>query len=457
MARHSPDGLTQRLKREMPATRASVRTAVKGLAKQGVKEKDIAHAAGWSQSYLSQFISETETEKNPLPAKVGNLIGALHLLASESAGLQSVRDEIETIATRYRIRLAPLANPAQPISSGAPNCVTRAQIDDFIRNWIASPGAYFFDGAPSVGLSSALLRGEQLLRAYGYKVCRFSARDDLLVAGLIERSQTGITGAIAAKMLSSEDPLGLGVYAVEKIIIDCLKSAPAPGYALVLDDVDGIADHDAMELASMLRAWKNRRAAGEAGYRTVTVWSAYTSNVVSPKARSWYEPDASTVVRWFTEEEGELDALAQAFAPRAMQNGAEQNWVGDVSRKALDYFGGQPQLSHLFLWDRSRDGKVDFPNPHEHVPTGAYAEHLDRLSREMIMLLGINLARDAIASLAKEAEIPTFLIPHLIERLRLCNTVDGAWSAAYYGKHLPASLERRIAAIEVAASRESRT
>jgi hypothetical protein len=457
MARHAPDPKTQTLKSQMRDTRRALRVAVKGLSEQGIPEKDIARAAGWSASYLSQFISDTDAAKNPLPAKVIQLIRALHLLSLEKAELRSVHDAIESVATRYELRLAALANPAQPISSDAPNFLARGDVEEFIRSWTAAPGAYFFAGAPAVGLSSALLLAAQTLADQGYKVCRLSVRDDLMIPGLIERSRTGVTGAIAATMLASEAPLELDIYAVEKVIRDCLKSAPRPGYALIVDDIDGIPDKDAQELAAMFNAWKGRRAAGDDGYQRVTVWSAFTSNIVSPTARSWYQPDASTVVRWLGGESelDEMRKLARAFAPRAEQAEAGPDGVELVAENANRHFGGQPQLSHMFLWDRSRDGRSDFVDAAEHVPVGAYAEHLDRISREMIMLLGIRYAQESIDRLSKGEQLPTLVLPHLMERLSVCRTATGGWSCDYYRSHLPGAFEKRAAALELAASRET--
>ncbi len=74
MPRHKVDAANRKLLAEMGTTRAQLRAVIEALVEGGVKQSEIAGAAGWNSGYLSDFLKNDL--KNPSPAKIDDLIQA---------------------------------------------------------------------------------------------------------------------------------------------------------------------------------------------------------------------------------------------------------------------------------------------------------------------------------------------------------------------------------------------
>jgi transcriptional regulator with XRE-family HTH domain len=433
----------------MPATRDSFRVVVGELATTGLQRRQIAEVAGWTAPYLSQFLTNgpgDAGERVPSPAKIQTLLRALYLLVTSHQGSTgALATELQSVADRYELTLTPLSAPSEVIEPSAPNFVDRRDVSVFIDNYAGRPGAYAFDGAPMVGLSTALRQAELSLRGRGYHVRAINIREDLVVPGLIQQSRTGFTGALAASMRSTTEDgvLDLDFFGVEEIIREHFRGFPQ-GFALVLDDLDALDEEAAGVAVSMLRNWKSLRARGEPGFAQTTVWCAFTANVESARERSWFHADDIRVVRWFDLDE--VCALVDALASRATVAGASEDWCHKVATECYRYFAGQPQLTHRFLWDRSLGGQVGAAGDWvEGVP---YVAHLDRLAKHAVALLGEDRARDAMSLLAAGNRVPSLYADLLVARLRLATSNGGQWLPPFYRDHLPCRVAHRLEVIE---------
>jgi transcriptional regulator with XRE-family HTH domain len=490
MPRHRDDAVTKRLLAEMSTTRAELRAVIEALVERGVKQSEIAGAAGWNSGYLSDFLKNDQ--KNPSSAKLDDLIQALHALVLRTPGLgPKATEDLRSVAERYGRSLAQLANPADgPLKSTAPNYVRRPDLDDALARAVAVPGSYALDGQPMSGVSSALALVEALLRERGFEVCRVSAKGGLFEWKQIEECQTGIMGVLAAAITGSSEPLAMEFFAVQERIRERLADAP-DGFALLVDDMNALDPKSVISLKSFVRDWATRRASGEAAFANTTVWLATTSNVSSASIRSQLVAEY-LITRWFRKPE--VRALAEAFIPFATAAGvgnAAGRWASGVSDKAFDLFGGQPQLTHLYLWDRHSDG--DGPVKGGETagqkivdgggetagqkivdgggetagqkivdgggetagqkiltapPAGAYERHLSRVMRSVLDVLGPGTGRaeELLKGLGPAESIlgRASLAEHqMLERLGVVNE-EGEWSCAYYHAHLPRLLEQGV-------------
>jgi hypothetical protein len=464
MARHKKDAETLRLLAEMDATRRELLAVVDGLGEQGVGRGEIAKAAGWNPGYLTEFL--TKQDKKPTTAKLVELIEALGAFLGAGRQPPGIAGNLETVARRYGRSLVQPANPAVgPVPVNAPNWVRRPDIDDAVTRSVPFNGNYAVDGQPMTGVSSVLLQVESQLRERGFEVCRISAGHDLADSGALERSKTGVLGALAGAIMRSEEPLGLDFYSVQDAIVDHLSGAEA-GFALILDDVNRLPDTSLESVKLLLRDWGTKRAVGEPAFANTTVWVAYTSNVRNASLRSQFIADY-IITRWFLREEVRL--LAEALAPAAAATGlisAPRRWATSAAAAAWGLFEGQPQLVHCYLWDRHNDGLAHDADGIERTlvtpPEGAYRRHLDRIARSLILELTKARAETLMARLADAGTIGgssasagaagdsiTNAERQAAERLGVV-TPSGAWRCAYYKAHLQTAVEQQ----EVKASPE---
>src|SRR6185312_3951734 len=310
MAKHRTDSTTRGLLAALPETRVDLLAAIAALGDAGVTRGEIAKAARWNPGYLSEVLKQDG--KRPTAAKVVSLIGALRVLGDANGMTLAGAEAVRRVAERYGVPTQSLTNPADgPVAVAAPNFVKRRLLETTLVSAVVTPGTYAIDGQPMAGVSSTLLLVETLLARRGVQTCRLSARFDLVASKRIERSATGILGALAAAITGDDAWLADDFFAIQEAIRDRLVAAPV-GFALLLDDMNDLPFEELETLKSLLRDWATRRATGAPGYASVTVWLAYTSNVREVAMRSQLLASYH-IVDWFTA--AEVRELAKALAP----------------------------------------------------------------------------------------------------------------------------------------------
>lgn len=134
-------------------------------------------------------------------------------------------------------------------------------------------------------------------------------------------------------------------------------------------------------------------------------------------------------------------ALAKSLEPFGRASGAIQGeWAEGAARSAREYFNGQPHLTHIYLWDRMRDGKTELAHmlTPAHLPEGAFESHLKRLARATRGIIGDGPTEELLGSLRKEQKVPDAARESL-ERIGILE-LDGRWTSAYYKHHLLGAL-----------------
>ncbi len=445
MARHKTDPTTAGLLEEMPETRQELRIVIAGLNERGITSGQIARTAGWNPGYLSEFLARDA--KKPTKGKIDALLSALQVFVVTAPAALPFAETLSKVAERYGQPMALLANPAAgPIAVGAPNYVHRVSLEHSLRRMVPLAGTYAIDGPPMSGVSSALLHVEGLLRKQGFEICRISAKSEPLDPASVERSHTKLLGALAAAMTRSTEPLTMDFFGVQEAIRDRLLAAPT-GFALVLDDINSLDDVSTASLKSLLRDWATRRASREPAFASATAWLAYTSNVASARFRSQLIAD-QVFTGWFEKEE--VRALADALAPYAGVSAEAPSMsmpVGDAVRNAWDLFRGQPNLTHLYLWDVYRNGTAASPaETLGAIPSGAYERHLDRLARSLVDVLSTTRTSILLRTVAANENPGTRVTPaeqDAAVRLGIL-TVRGDWACPYYRTRLTDFIRRVV-------------
>jgi hypothetical protein len=433
MARHKNDADTARLLNEMDTTRQDLKGLIDGLLAEGTTKAEVARAAAWNPGYLTDFLENSE--KRPTTRKIEALITALTPFVEASRDGGDLGSTLERLGHRYGIEIASLAAPTTgPIPASAPNFVRRTDKDHALELSCATTGDYAIDGQPMVGLSTALLYVEGILKAKGHFVRRLNAGTDLVARTYGRESKTGIMGFLAAALTESEAPLGLEFFGAQERLRAYLADVGGP-FALLIDDVNQLERDEVEALKLLLRDWATRRAANEEPFTEVMTWTTMTSNVRNARKVSIFHA-TYTILRWFNRDE--VRELADAFAPYSIARGVVRSsrWSAKVSEAAWSLFVGQPQLTHLFLWDRHLDGRDTVEDILTQAPSGSYKRHVDLLARSLTNLVGRPRAQELVAWLdSTEGEVSAADLSSA-ESLGLIDGVDN-WSSPYYRAHLP--------------------
>jgi transcriptional regulator with XRE-family HTH domain len=423
-----------------------------GLLTRGtaVTQTAVAEAAGWTPSYLSQFLRREQGqagERRPKPEKMGALIGALDLLV---AGLPAdIRTEakprIAALAELYGLDLTQLTDPTLPIRETAPNFIAHGGVAHFIDSNVDFPGLYAFDGGPGGGVSTALRQAATRLAAAGYDVVNVSLSRLLKQSGKQDESRwkSGIVGMIASQVRGLEPGVvrPASPWEVNTMLRESLSQRP-DGTAFVLDDVDALDSDMADEFMDWLRDIKSQRADDDQAFARVTTWVGFTASGSNESARdrSWVHPDEAKVIPWFGR--AEVKELASKLAARAAAKGAGAEWITTASDAAFAHFAGQPQLTHQFLWDSSQSGEV---NRAPRANSGAYKNHLDVISRLALGLLGAEAAEDLARCMTEGRPLSPAIVHTAVVRLRLCRDDAGTPANAFYRDNFATNLAHRIA------------
>jgi hypothetical protein len=444
MARHKSDKQTTQLLAEMGETRKDLNEVIGGLLAEGTTKAEIARAASWNAGYLSEFLESPE--KRPTTRKIEALIAALSPFVKASSNAEFAV-ALGRLSSRYGIKTASVTDPtAGLIPASAPNWVRRRDVDRVLELSCETSGDYAIDGQPMVGISSALLYVEGMLRDKGYAVRRLSAGERLVASTYGRESRTGMLGLIAAALTESQDSLDLDFFGVQDGIRDYLLDLGQP-FALLIDDVNQLEQTEVESLKRLLRDWSTRRAAGEPPFTDVTTWLAVTSGVRNARLYSNFLA-TYTVLRWFWKEE--VRELGQALAPYSVASGVVESmrWPAQAAEEAWSLFAGQPHLTHLFLWDRHMDGETDDDEILEKAPAGAYKRHVDTLARSLVNLLGHSEALSLVQYLGGAAGDPTPANLAAADSLGIVNPEqlgivdpEHRWSCPYYRAHLPRAVE----------------
>jgi transcriptional regulator with XRE-family HTH domain len=449
MPRHGVDNAA--LEAQIPATRSEMADLV-GLLTSGtpVTQTAVAEAAGWTPSYLSQFLRREEGqpgERRPKPEKMGALIGALDVLV---AGLHAdiraqAKPRIAALAELYGLELAQLTDPTLPMREAAPNFVAHGGIARFIDSNVDFPGLYAFDSGPRGGVSTAMRQAVTRLAAAGYDVVQVS------LATLLKRREkldgrpwkSGVVGMVASQVPGLEpDALqSASPWEVNTMLRDALRQRP-DGTAFVLDEIDALDADMGDELMDWLRDIKGQRADGDIAFARVTAWVGFTASDSTASARdhSWLFADESKTIPWFGRPE--VKELASRLVARAAAKGAGAEWMSTAADAAFAHFAGQPQLTHQFLWDSSQTGD---PNRVPRATSGPYKSHLDVISRLAIGLLGEDGAEEVARSINEGRPLPSASVHTVVVRLRLCRDDSGTAANAFYRDNFAANLAHRLA------------
>lgn len=439
MARHKKDERTARLLAEIESTRTDLKTIVDGLTVGGASQAEIARAASWSASYLGQFLNGSG--QRPTTKKTEALIEALRPFVETSSNA-ALTEPLRRLADRYETAATSLANPTSgPIAVAAPNYICRRNLESLLDINCSMKGDYALAGEPMVGVSSALLYVEARLKRLGYVVRRMSAGTELIASryGQDQKSRTGILGLVAAALTGSNEPLDLEFFRVQEVIRDHLAEADGP-VALIIDDINQLQSSDVESLKLLMRDWATKRAAQESPYADLMTWSAMTSNVRDARFLSNFLA-SYTVLSWF--EKDEVRNLAAALAPYSVVRGVVESgrWPAQVTQSAWSLFGGQPHLTHLFLWDRHLDGNVDRGSALTEPSTGGYERHIYTIVRSLLGLLGRPAALALIEQLSGAERSVSLSDLASAESLGIVGP-DNKWRCAYYEEHLPDAVRR---------------
>lgn len=454
----------------MDDTRAKLRVLVTSLRSKKVTQKDLCDLAGWSQAYMSGVVGERGS-KDPSPAKVADLLRAIHHYLPELGGVPP--HDLEVLSDRYDVSLQTPRAPTEPIAPTDVNYVAREDLVQSISTSVSIPGSYGIDGPPMSGRTSALLLVRHHLIRSGYEVCLCSCRDDLLNLIARENNETGVVGAIASQMLSRSDVVAYDHFELEDEIAQFLQRQP-DGFGLLLDDLDALDDRSVRRLDRMLRSWQSKRAAGTPGFKKTTVWVSKTSYTTRATRESLFLPDLK-ILRWFRREEVRELAAALARTPIATSDDAGRSFaqkvrgrddiVDAVSAAAMRHFEGQPWLTHHFLFQWRLGAIEDLASePHGVL----YERHVGRLATAVLERAGDDGVRailEAVGSrepavgsgepgvgsgepaVGSGEPLPRHLNELAVIALRVCN-VDGkgtlSWSCPFYDRYLPDALRLRV-------------
>lgn len=335
-----------------------------------------------------------------------------------------------------------LANPAAgPIPVTARNHVLRADYQREVETRLESPGLHAVAGRALSGVSTAMAYLGQRLRENNIDLVAIDAASDLS-PDRVRLSKTGVLGALMAAVVMSSEPLEQDYYAVQRLVQDRLHATPR--VAILIDNVDILdfpAGEASRELRAILRDWQTRRAHGQEGFATTSVVLGSTSRTpsiaVSQRKRTGGSElmlDA-VVVEAFTR--GEVAHLARVLGDCVEQSGhaGDERWAQATATAASRYFGGQPHLTHLYLWEQAHSARAPTDDilDSDNRPTGAYRTHLRQLAQNTIELIGPESARRVATSMREGRDI--------VEELG----TDETWSNAYYVAHLPRALEQALA------------
>lgn len=456
MAKHASDDKTQALLDDIEDTCYAVASVVNALGDRSVTRNEIAEAARWNAGYLSQVLGGA---KKPTAAKMVPLIRALVIFCREKGAPHDAGEALARVAGRYGVALEPLANPASgPIAPTADNHLLCDDVRQAVASRLRSPGCYAIDGPAMSGVSTALSYVGRLLRDRGATVVRIDAEKDLGGAR-VEKAKARMLGGVAAAIVGRPEPLEQEYYEVQSAIKDHLIAA-APDFGVLIDNVNQLSDDQQHVLGQVLRDWRYRRADGEAGFVTTTVWLGYTWTFETIQDVALHSHMALDYVFLHPFAEPEICTLAEALEPfgRASGKVRDQGWAQDAASAAHYYFGGQPHLTHLYLWDRMEDGTSRNDKilslDEDDRPRGAYEVHLKKVARAAIGLVDPDFCSDTTRvdeSPAAKGLADTLRSEDPVARrhraeLEALGVVDirGHCSNRYYAKHLPDAIERSL-------------
>lgn len=420
-----------------------------------MQQKLIAEAADWTPAYLSQFLSKDSGQgvRTPSAPKMRSLIRALYVLAeSHPPAIAAIRRELAPIAELYGVKIEGPTPPSEPIRPHAPNFVERKKVSSFLDTYLARPGVFTIEGAPSTGLSTHLGEVALRLRETGRHVVAVDVTDLFDATPIdLDRPNSARQAILAAIVADAKGRVEVpeDEYEAETLLRQHLQGYPG-GFALVIDNLDKLPISHAERLDSWFRQWKRYRAEGSSTFLNTTVWGAFTSESIDAQVRSWLHTDQALRIEWFDEDE--VYALSESFTPAVVVQGAQSDWARAVSTAAYRRFAGQPLLSHQFIWDRSLDASTD-ADPDPSTP-GPYRQHLDRLCDNLIRLCGQQLAIEVAESLNQDGrQLPGPVAEVATGRLRVARSMDGTPANAFYGTHLAARMNYRIGQLDLAAAR----